>query len=122
MSDYKNTWRRFEKIKATMEQLLEENRNLRGRLKKRDEPLVAKVRKLENFRDTTQSRWDAEIRVAREEIRRELTGGSNALGTEDKQRDTQEDQGVSLLEEEQQDQLAGSGDHKEGIPSVSSKD
>jgi hypothetical protein len=72
MSDYKNTWRRFEKIKATMEQLLEENHNLRARLKKRDEPLVAKVRRLESLRDTTQSRWDAELRVARKEIEKQV--------------------------------------------------
>ena len=47
MSDYKNTWRRFEKIKATMEQLLVENISLREKLRKRDEPLVAKVNRLQ---------------------------------------------------------------------------
>lgn len=44
---YEQTFRRLDKIKATIEELLVENQNLRSRLRKRDELLVAKVRRLE---------------------------------------------------------------------------
>ena len=46
MSDFKNTFRRLEKIRATFEQLREENQSLRARLKKRDDPLFAKMERL----------------------------------------------------------------------------
>lgn len=72
MSDYRNTFRRLEKIKATMDALLAENKALRAKLKKRDEPLIAKVRRLEEYRSTTEQRWQAELRVAKSFLRKEL--------------------------------------------------
>lgn len=44
-SEYSNTFRRLDKIKATLVQLHTENLALRERLRKRDETLVAKVRR-----------------------------------------------------------------------------
>lgn len=46
ISEYSNTFRRLDKIKATMEALHAENLALRSRLSKRDETLVAKVKRL----------------------------------------------------------------------------
>ena len=63
MSKLKNTFRRLEKIRATIDQLLVENQNLRGKLKKRDEPLVAKVRRLENEVQNLRSLHGAQERV-----------------------------------------------------------
>lgn len=45
MPEFNNTFRRLDKIKATMEQLHAENLALRERLRKRDETLVAKIRR-----------------------------------------------------------------------------
>lgn len=45
MPEFNNTFRRLDKIKATIEQLHEENLALRERLRKRDETLVTKVRR-----------------------------------------------------------------------------
>ena len=45
-NEYSNTFRRLDKIKATMEALHAENLALRSRLSRRDETLVAKVRRL----------------------------------------------------------------------------
>lgn len=47
MPEFNNTFRRLEKIKATIEQLHAENLALRKRLKGREDQLVAKVRRLE---------------------------------------------------------------------------
>jgi len=44
MSEYNNTFRRLDKIAATMKALHETNVALRAKLQKRDESLVAKVR------------------------------------------------------------------------------
>ena len=45
MPEFNNTFRRLDKIRATMEQLHAENLALRERLRKRDESLVAKIRR-----------------------------------------------------------------------------
>lgn len=47
MYELKKTFIRLDKIRRTLEQYSKDNTNLRNRLTKRDEPLVQKVKKLE---------------------------------------------------------------------------
>lgn len=65
-----------------MEALLAENHALRQKLKKRDEPLIAKVRKLENYKSTVEQRWAAELRVAKSFIEEEIKNKTQEQDTQ----------------------------------------
>jgi cell division protein FtsB len=66
---------RLDKIKAAVIQMSEDNKNLREKLRKRDEPLVEKVKKLEDFVRTQipneRARHEAEIRVLKKIIEKD---------------------------------------------------
>ena len=59
----RNTPRRLEKLKATFDQLIADNAIMAEKLRKRDEPLVQKVRRLEQYVETAQAREDARERI-----------------------------------------------------------
>lgn len=63
--EFDKTFIRLEKIKTVLLELRKTNQNLRERLRRRDEPLVTKVRKLERALAAAESRERARENILR---------------------------------------------------------